>query len=65
MKKVTIVPKQIHHGNSITGKPGRLGIRVCSENSRDVVRQAAQNRDDDEADDHGDDVAEIVAARFG
>ena len=31
----------------------------------DAVRQTAQYRDDDEADNHGDDVAEIVAAAFG
>ena len=65
MKKVTIVPKQIHQGNSITGSQRGLGINFAAEDSGDVVRQTAQNRDDDEADNHRDDVAEIVAARFG
>ena len=53
-------PRKFHHG-----QPAGLDVNFAAENSRDVVGQAAQNRDDDEAHDHRHDVAEIVAARFG
>ena len=53
-------PRKFHDG-----QPGRLGIKFAAENSGDVVRQAAQNRDNDKADNHRDDIAEVVAARFG
>ncbi len=59
-----MVPKQIHHGNSITGSQLRLRVEFAAEDSGDLVRQAAQNCDDNEADDHRENVAEIVAARF-
>ena len=39
--------------------------RLLPKDSRDVVRQSAQDRDDDKARDHGDDVAAIVPARLG
>src|SRR5439155_27247507 len=43
-------------------KPARLRISGRSEKPRDIVRQPAQNCDHDEADDHGEDVAKIIAA---
>ncbi len=53
-------PGEFHYG-----QPGRLGINSAAEDSGNVVRQTAQNRDDDETDNHRGDVAEIVSARFG
>src|ERR1700720_2383606 len=46
-------------------EPWRIDVGNLAEQSRDSVRQIAQDRNDDEANDHGDDVATIVAARFG
>ena len=46
-------------------QPGGLGINFAAENFGNVVRQTTQNRDDDETDNHRDDVAEVVSARFG
>jgi hypothetical protein len=42
-----------------------LGVKFAAEDSSDVVRQTAQNCDHDEADDHRNNVAEIVAAPLG
>ncbi len=53
-------PRKFHHG-----QPARLGIKFAVEDSSNLVRQTAQNRDDDETDNHREDVAEIVSARFG
>src|SRR5437870_3792622 len=46
-------------------EPARLRISSRSEKPRDIVRQSAQNCDHDEADDHGEDVAKIIAASPG
>src|SRR5439155_27132944 len=46
-------------------EPARLHISSRSEKPRDIVRQPAQNCDHDEADDHGEDVAKIIAASPG
>lgn len=52
-------PREFHHR-----QPRRLFVEFCAEDSGDVVRQSAQDRHDDEAGHHGDDVAAIVAAHF-
>src|SRR5207247_9820015 len=46
-------------------EPARLSIQLRTEDTGDAIRQATQYRNDNEADDHGDDVAEIVAETFG
>ena len=46
------------------GQPVRLGVKFCAEDSGDAVWQSAQDRDNDEADDHRHDVANIVTAAF-
>src|SRR5262249_227421 len=46
-------------------QPSRLRVDFRTENSGDVVWQTAQNRDDDEARDHRDNVAATIATRFG
>ena len=53
-------PRECHHR-----KPVRLRISGCSENPSDVVRQSAQNRDDNKANDHRQNVPAIVPASFG
>src|SRR5207249_843139 len=52
-------PWKFHHR-----QPARLRVELAAENSGDVVRQTAQNCDDDKADDHRNDVAEIIASGF-
>ena len=46
----TYPPGEFHYG-----QPGGLGINFAAEDSSNVVRQTAQNRDDDETDNHRDD----------
>jgi len=46
-------------------EPAWLSIQLRTEDTGDAIRQPTQYRDDDEADDHSDDVSEIVAAAFG
>src|SRR5882762_5356185 len=46
-------------------EPARLSIQLRTEDTGDAIRQATQYRNDNEADNHCDDVAEIVAAAFG
>src|SRR5437773_11315541 len=53
-------PGKFHHR-----QPARLRVELAAENSGDVVRQTAQNCDDDKADDHREHVAEIIASGFG
>src|SRR5581483_1075901 len=53
-------PREFHQR-----QPAWLFVKLCAEDARDVVRQSAQDGDDDEADDHGDDVAAIIATSFG
>src|SRR5438046_9196209 len=45
-------------------KPGGFDVSNFAEQSRDRIQEIAQDRDDDEAGNHGDDVAAIIAARF-
>ena len=42
-------------------EPARLRVELCAKDIREAIGKPAQDCDDDEADDHGDDVAEIVA----
>src|SRR5436190_22513604 len=46
-------------------QPARLLVELSAENAGDVVGKTAQNRDNDEADDHGDNVTAVIAARLG
>src|SRR5439155_15903618 len=46
-------------------EPARLNIQLRTEDTGDAIRQATQYRNDNEADNHCDDVAEIVAAALG
>jgi hypothetical protein len=42
-----------------------LRVELCAKDIRKAIGQPAQDCDDDEADDHGDDVAEIIATSLG
>ena len=42
-------------------QPTRLLVELRAENTGDAIGQSAQDRDDDEAGDHGNDVAGVVA----
>src|SRR5438552_8419637 len=46
-------------------QPRRLRVELAPEKSGDVVGQTTQDRDNDEADNHVDDVAAVVAAALG
>ena len=65
MQNVTMVPKQIHHGNAIKGSQTGWVYSLPPKIPGDTIRQATQNRDDNKANNHCDDVAEIVSAAFG
>src|SRR5437867_12185177 len=45
-------------------KPGWIDVSNFAEQSRDRIQQVSQNRADDKAGNHGDDVPAIIAARF-
>ena len=53
-------PREFHYR-----QPVRLRVKARPKYPGDVVWQSAQDRDYDEADDHGDNIAAIVAASFG
>ena len=53
-------PRKFHHG-----QPAGLRVEVRPNYPGDVVRQTAQDRHDQETDNHGDNVAAIVPARLG
>src|SRR5713226_9320828 len=52
-------PREFHHR-----QPARLWVKLCAEDAGDRVGQSAEDSDDDEADDHGKNVAEIITAPF-
>src|SRR5204863_3792751 len=43
---------------------GGFDVSNIAKQSRDRIQEVAQNRDDDKAGNHGDEVAAIIAARF-
>src|SRR6266480_6597788 len=45
-------------------KPVGLDVSDLAEQSRDCIHEIAEDRDDDKAGYHGDEVAAIIAARF-
>ena len=53
-------PGKFHHR-----QPGRLRVELAAEKTGDVVGKTAQDRDDDEAHNHRDDVTAVIAARPG
>ena len=53
-------PGKCHHR-----QPARLRVQLTAEQAGDVVRKTTQNRDDDEAQDHRDDVSHVVTAPLG
>src|SRR5438552_2619489 len=53
-------PWKFHHR-----QPAWLGIKFAAKNSGDVVGKTTQDRNDYKADDHGNNVAEVVAALPG
>ena len=53
-------PGEYHHR-----QPARLTVQLTAEQAGNVVWQTAQNRDDNEACDHREDVSKVVAAPFG
>src|SRR2546423_15571240 len=53
-------PREFHYW-----EPAWLFVKFRANQGRDLIRQSAQDRHDDEAADHGDDVAAVVPARLG
>src|SRR5438552_805852 len=53
-------PREFHYW-----EPAWLFIKFRADHGRDLIRQSAQDRHDDEAADHGDDIAAVVPARLG